>query len=74
MPGMGLKTKYVFCITNHKIPPLVAGRTSSWGTVSRIPTWLPLESEGGSGCAHLRPPTTLFWEVGPGKAGRLGSL
>lgn len=74
MPGMRLKTKYVFCFTNRKITALIAGRASSWGTASWVPAQLPLESAGSSGVGHRRPLTTTSSGRWAGKAGRLGSL
>lgn len=68
-PGVCQKIKYVFCITSRKITPLIVDGTSPWGTASRVPTWLPLESEGSS---RVGPPEasdhTLFWEVGLGSS------
>lgn len=71
MPGTRLKTKYVFCFTNRKITALIAGRTSSWGTASWVPAWLPLESEGSSRVGHRRPLTTPSPGRWAGKAGKL---
>lgn len=51
MPGMRLKTKYVFCFTNRKITSLIAGRTSSWAQRPRFPHGFLWSLRGAAGWA-----------------------
>lgn len=72
MPGMHMGTKYTFVILITKSQHSSQAELHPWGTASKAPTGLPLESEG-SQWAHLRPLTTpSSRRRAPGKEGRLG--
>ena len=70
MPGKGMKAKHIFLVINHKIIPLISGRSSSLAHSSQRShmTSFGIKGEAPS-WAHLRPlatPSSRRWAHGKG--------